>query len=339
MSDGSQTAHVYVPQELHPDAMALLDDAGVVVHRGFGADAEAEAEIAPLLDAVVVRHHGVSAATIAGAPRLKVVARAGVGFENIPIDEARQRGIPVYITPGANSRSVAEHALALILALLKDIVRWDRLTRERPDDLYQVRERGLAPMLTGARLGLIGVGGIGTELARIGTRGFAMDVLGYHPTRSEHPIQALGVQLTSSLPQLLGWADIVSIQVPLTEATTGLLGAEEFALMQPHSLLINVARGELIDEKALAVALERGRPGGAGIDVWHDSVPARDHPLLASSKTVCTPHRAGRTEDAQRALGVLAVTAALDVLAGRTPTRVRDITAVPAPANSPRRER
>lgn len=322
----SERPRVFIGQELHSDAMALLSREADV-HLGYGPEAEDVDDLAPLLDAVVVRFDGVSERTLRAASRLKVVARAGVGFENIAVDTARELGVPVYITAGANSRSVAEHAFALALALAKDVVRWDRLTRARPDDLYTRREQELSPMLTGARLGLVGVGGIGAEVARIGLGGFDMQVRGYHPTRTEHPIEALGVELTSSLPDLLGWADVLVLAAPLTDETRGLLGAEEFALMKPHSLLVNVARGELVDERALADALEHGRPGGAGIDVWHGKVPAPDHPLLASAKTVCTPHRAGRTDDAQRAMGVIAATAALDVLAGRTPTGVRDITA------------
>lgn len=325
MSGPTARPHVFVGQELHPDAMALLREQ-TTLHVGFGPEAEDVDEVAPLLEGIVVRYDGVSAETLRRAERLRVIARAGVGFENIAVDAARERGLPVLITAGANARSVAEHAFALAFALARDVVRWDRVIRERPDDLGTLRERDLSPMLTGARLGLVGVGGIGAELARIGGGGFDMELRGYHPTRTEHPIQQLGVELTSSLPDLLGWADIVCLQVPLTERTRGLLGAEEFAMMQPHSFLINVSRGEIIDELALAEALELGRPARAGIDVWQGKLPSREHPLLRSDKTICTPHRAGRTDDAQRALGVLAVQAVLDVLAGRTPAGVRDVT-------------
>jgi D-3-phosphoglycerate dehydrogenase len=317
--------HVHLGQEIHPDALALLEE-GAVVHRGYGPDREQLEGLLDVLDAMVVRYDGVSADTLRRASRLRVVARAGVGYENVPVDVARNQGIPVYITAGANSRSVAEHVFALALALVKDVVRWDRVTRQRPDDLGVIREQGLSRMLTGARLGLLGVGGIGSQVASIGVGGFGMHVLAYHPSRIEHPIQRLGVRLTQSLDELLGWADMVSVQVPLTDATRGMLGAREFSLMQPHAVLINVSRGDILDEAALADALANGRPGGAGLDVWEGKLPARDNPLLASPHTVCTPHRAGRTEDAQRRLGVLAVTAVLDVLAGRSPSGVIDIT-------------
>jgi D-3-phosphoglycerate dehydrogenase len=231
----------------------------------------------------------------------------------------------VLITAEANSRTVAEHVFALALAVFREIPKWDRLTRAGGPDLHAIRELDLAHDLSEKRLGIVGIGRIGTEVARIGRDGFLMDVLAYHPTRSDDEIRSRGAEPTRSLSELLGRVDLVSLQVPLSDETRGMMGAEQFRQMTPQSVLVNVSRGGIVDETALAEALRSGTIAGAGIDVWERHVPRQGHPLLGLDHVVVSPHRAGRTEEAQRRMGMTAVRALLDTLAGREPVGVANV--------------
>jgi phosphoglycerate dehydrogenase-like enzyme len=259
------------------------------------------------------------------APRLRAMARAGAGFENIPVESARRRGVPVLITPEANSRTVAEHVFALALAVLRQIPSWERRVRAGEPDLALRREGELSRDLSGKTLGIIGMGRIGTEVARMGRAGFLMAVLAFHPRRGDDEIRALGAEPTASLDDLLRRSDVVAVQVPLTEQTRGMLGAAEFARMKPEAILVNVSRGGVVDETALAEAIAAGRIAGAGIDVWQGKVPRPGNPLLALDRVVASPHRAGRTEEAQRRAGVQAARALLDALEGLVPTGAIDV--------------
>jgi phosphoglycerate dehydrogenase-like enzyme len=179
--------------------------------------------------------------------------------------------------------------------------------------------------LSGKRMGLVGAGRIGQEVGHIARNGFGMSVAAYHPRRSASQLTELGMDPADSLEQLLTESDIVSVQVPLTDETRGMLGQHHFQLMKPRSILVNVSRGGVIDEQALAASMSSGRPWGAGIDVWADKVPRPDNPLLSCPGVVASPHRGGRTEEAQIRAGVSAARALIDVLAGRDPRDVLDV--------------
>lgn len=316
---------VYVTQPVHPDGFALLQE-HAQVHVGFGPDAEPIESVLPRIEGFLVRYMGISADEIERAPALRAVVRAGAGYERIAVGAAKARGIPVLIAAEANSRTVAEHVFAMALAVYREIPKWDRLTRAGGAHLRVLREQQLSRDLSGKRLGVVGMGRIGAEVARIGRDGFLMDVLAYHPRRPDEEIRARGATPTHSLAELLGQVDIVSIQLPLTDETRGMFGAEQFRQMTSDSVLINVSRGGVVDEIALARALESGTIAGAGIDVWEGQVPSSDHPLLRLDNVVASPHRAGRTEEAQRRMGMSAVQALLDTLAGRDPVGVVDVT-------------
>ncbi|MEV1168882.1 NAD(P)-dependent oxidoreductase [Nonomuraea sp. NPDC049784] len=194
-------------------------------------------------------------------------------------------------------------------------------------DLALTREGELSHDLSGKRFGIIGMGRIGREVARIARHGFLMEVLAYHPRRTDDEVRALGAEPAASLEELLRQCHVVSVQVPFSEQNRGMLGAAEFALMRPDAVLVNVSRGGIVDEKALAKAIVEGRIAGAGIDVWEGKVPRPDNPLLALDQVVATPHRAGRTEEAQRRSGLVSAQGLLDVLGGLTPTGAIDVIA------------
>jgi len=317
---------VYLPQPIHEDGLAILEEGARVV-RGYGEDGVPIAAVRDEVEGLLLRFRGIDAETVATAPRLRAISRAGAGYESIPLDAARERGIPVLVPSGVNARSVAEHVFALALAVVRNIPHWDRMARSGRDDLFELREGDLSLELSGKRLGLVGVGQIGGEVGRIGRDGFLMDLAAYHPRRTPEQLRASGYEPMESLHDLLAWSDVVSVHVPLSAETRGMFGAAEFAAMRPGSVFVNVSRGGVVDEAALAAAVATGRPGGAGVDVWADKVPRPDNPLLHVDRVVAIPHRAGRTEEAQRRAGVLAARALLDALAGREVVDAVDVAA------------
>ncbi|MCW5772605.1 MAG: hydroxyacid dehydrogenase [Rhodospirillaceae bacterium] len=297
---------------IHEEGMALLRGGAEVVALWRLAESE-RAALWPRLDALVVRTSPVPAALIGRCPRLKVIAKHGVGVDNIDIAAATALGVVVFNTPGANALAVAEGAVALMLAVVKrlraghDLVAAGRFAERGP---------WRAGDLSGKTLGLVGGGRIAAELARICGRGFAMRVLVYDPYAAPAQIAALGAKKVEALAALLAEADIVSIHVPLTETTRGLLDGAALARMKPGAVLINTARGGIVDEAALAAALADGRLAGAGIDVFEHEPPEPGNPLLALPNVVLSPHVAGITEDSARRMAIDVAEGTLAVLAG-----------------------
>jgi D-3-phosphoglycerate dehydrogenase / 2-oxoglutarate reductase len=316
---------VYVTQPIHPDAMAILEKSAHVV-TAFGDSGVPLESVLPDVEGIIARFEGLPASAIERASRLRVIARAGIGYENIAIDTAQRVGVPVFVTEGANAVSVAEHAFALLLAAARRIPVWDSRTRDGGSELRQAREGELALELRGLTIGILGLGSIGTEVARIASKGFGMRAVAHHPRRTPDQIRATGAEPVDSLDDLLRESDVLSVQVPLTDQTRALISDRELALMPQGSVLVNVSRGGVVDEAALYRALTRGPLRAAGVDVWETKVPIPNHPLLGLESVVVSPHRAGRTDAAQRRMGVRAARAVVDFLDGRTPADVRDVT-------------
>ena len=267
--------------------------------------------VLPDYDALIVRSQvQVDAAAIAAAARLKVVGRAGVGVDNIDVKVATGAGIAVVNAPTANTIAAAEHTLALILALARRVAAADASVRRGE----WRRADFMGAELVGRTLGIVGLGRVGLTVADR-ARAFEMTLLGSDPLVSADAAAAHGVRLVE-LDALLPDADVVTLHVPLAAATRGLLGAERLARMKPGALLINVARGGIVDEAALAEALASGRLGGAAIDVFEHE-PVRDSPLLSAPNTVLTPHLGASTIEAQAKASLEVVEGVLDVLAGR----------------------
>ena len=244
-------------------------------------------------DALIVRSATrVTAELLEQAPRLRVVGRAGVGVDNIDLDAATRRGILVMNTPGSNAVSVAEHTLALLLALARCVPQLNAATHAGR------WEKGAAAgiELRGKTLGLIGLGRVGSEVARR-ARALELRVLAHDPYISESVAQEAGVELVS-LPELLARSDFVSLHAALSPATEKLINATTLAQMKRGARLINTARGELVDEAELAEALRAGHLAGAALDVFAVE-PPRSSPLLSLPNVIATPHVAGSTEEAQ----------------------------------------
>ncbi len=230
---------------------------------------------------------------IAGAPHLKVIARAGTGVDNVDLAAATRRGVAVLNAPGANTVSAAEHTIALLLALFRRIPEAAASMRCGQWD----RKRFAGTELRGKTLGIVGLGRIGLHVAAVG-RAFGMQVLAHDPYLSEERARQQRVELLE-LDALLERADVVTLHLPLTERTRHLLDRERLARMKPTAVVVNTARGALIDEQALVEAVEQGRLGGAALDVFDPEPLPEDSPLRSVERILTTPHLAASTSEAQ----------------------------------------
>ena len=301
---------VYVLDPISPRALARLGP-DVVDWRDPALAAWPERA-----DAIITRTSPVAAADIARARRLKVIGKHGVGVDNIALDAARARGIPVVNTPGANADGVAELVLAMALAAARHLVAADRALRAgnlAPASLPPGRE------LAGRRLGVAGFGQVGRRVADLFARALRMPVMAYDPALPAEAIRAAGATPAGSIDELVAASDVLSLHLPLTAATRGLIGARELALMPEGAILINTARGGIVDEAALAAALRRGRPAAAASDVFVTEPPPPDHPLLLLPNFIATPHLGAATAELLDRVGLLVVEQVLEVLAGKPP--------------------
>ncbi|MEO6060537.1 MAG: hydroxyacid dehydrogenase [Thermoflexales bacterium] len=243
-------------------------------------------------DAIIVGGGKYDGAVMARCPKLKVISRLGVGYDNIKVEDATARGILVCYAPEAPTVSTAEHAVTLMLAVAKHLRALDGHTRAGTLEQFSPARDSLE--LSGRTLGLVGAGRIGSRVARVA---LAMDmrVIVFDPYLTPARASELGVTRAPTLRALLGEADIVSIHVPVTPETRSLMNADRFAQMKHGAIFINTARGALVDESALAAALASGHLGGAGLDVFQVEPPAPTHPLLRFENVIVTPHIASAT--------------------------------------------
>lgn len=265
--------------------------------------------------------HAITKEFLTRTPRLRFIQQPSVGYQHIDVEACRQRNIAVANTPGVNDAAVAEHTVMLALALLKKAFYAHRLTSEGQWAQRELMwERGVFE-LQGKNYGLIGMGRIGQEVARrlavFGTRTSYYDVL----RLSEAEEAQLKVRY-KPLNDLLRISDIVSLHVPLTQQTGGMIGERELALMKFSAILINVARGECLDEAALAKRLREKKLAGAGIDVFSVEPIPGDHPLLGLANVILTPHIAGATSEVRERVVRMAVANIVRVLQGEEPLHV-----------------
>jgi D-3-phosphoglycerate dehydrogenase len=307
---------VLVIQPIHEAGVAALRERGMDVRLASRPDMAAVASEIGEADAVITRNAGLNRAAMDAAPRLRVVAVHGVGVDPVDVRHATALGIAVANTPGTNARSVAEHALALILALARQVPAADRAVREgRIDFKYHAR----LVELSGKTLGIVGCGRTGLLIARLARAGLGMRVLGYSPSADPARLARAGVASVSDLDTLLAASDVVSLHVPLTDSTRGLLDARRLSLMKPTAYLVNTARGGVVDEAALIRALAEGRIAGAGLDVFDSERMPPGYPLLALPNVILSPHAAGSSEEALRRTALAAARLLLLVGEGRRP--------------------
>jgi D-3-phosphoglycerate dehydrogenase len=296
-----------------PQAVERMQAAGCeLIPNGWGR-APTENELIEHIadvDVLISGTEPVTARVLDAASRLKVISKHGVGYENIDLQAAKARGIPVTVAGGAISDSVADMTWALLLALTRQVPQGDRAVR----DGQWLRMVGME--LSDKTLGIVGMGQIGKAVCRR-AKGFGMHVAAYDLYPDEQFSQSWGVHYLP-LHELLASADIVSLHAPVTPETRQLINGETLALIKRGAYLVNTARGELVDEAALADALRTGQLAGAASDVFvHE--PPNDNPLLMLPNFIATPHSAGQTDDGLRKMGEITAENALRVLAGAAP--------------------
>jgi len=294
-----------------------LQTVGVDALRKHGLDVEVSGSLSERdLVARVGEYEGlivrsatkVTRAAIEAGRRLEVIGRAGAGVDSIDVDAATERGVIVMNTPGGNTTAVAEHTMGLLLAMARRLPAADLTLKAGRWE--KSRLQGVE--LFGKVLGIVGLGRIGSEVARRAA-GFRMQVIAYDPYLTREAAERLGVE-SVELDELLTRADFITIHTPLTGDTRYLLGEAELARLKPGVRLINCARGGLVDEMALARAIQSGRVAGAALDVFEQEPPPPDHPLLKLEQVVVTPHLGAATDEAQTAVALAIADQVADAL-------------------------
>jgi (S)-sulfolactate dehydrogenase len=259
----------------------------------------------------------VGAALLDALPSLAVLVSRGSGADCFDVAAATERGIPVLHNVGVAADAVVEYVLGVLPLLRRGLIARAAALREgRPDD------RALRPQLAGSTLGIVGFGAIGASVARRAEAAYRTRALVHHPRRTAAELWAAGVEPAASLPDLLARADAVVVAVPLTAETRGLLGAEALRHMRSDAVLVNVSRGGVVDEAALAAALRAGRLAGAALDVFAEEPPTAATELVGLPTVFATPHCAGTSADARRRLDEGTAAGVLAALAGRRPPRI-----------------
>jgi D-3-phosphoglycerate dehydrogenase / 2-oxoglutarate reductase len=266
----------------------------------------------------LARHFHAGRDLLARSPNLLIVSSNGAGYDPVDVEACTAAGVLIVNQSGGNANSVAEHALGMLLTLSKRILEGDRALRRSAD---VNRNALMGTEAQGKTIGIVGIGHVGRRIAELCKGLFAMKVLAYDPYLSSAEIAARGADKVE-LDELLRRSDYVSISCPLTKDNRGMIGAREFAAMQPHAYFITTARGFIHDEGALFEALRDKRIAGAGLDVWAKEPPPPDHPLLQFDNVLASPHTAGVPREARANMGRIAAEQILGALDGKRPPRM-----------------
>ena len=306
-------AHILVAGKLHPAGIERLKAAqGMTFTLVDEISLESYLPHVAEADAIVLRTQPMTAEVVAAAPRLSIVSRHGVGYDAVDVKALSARHIPLAIVGDVNSRAVAEHTLMLMLAVARKAAQHDAAIHRGE---WNVRNRFETVELDGKSLLLVGFGRIGRRVAEL-ARAFGMTVAAYDPFVKPDAMAKHGVRPTADLVKALADADYVSLHMPGSTAGA-VIFEEEINTMKPGAILINAARGGLVDEVLLDRALREGRLGGAGLDVLAAEPPAPDHPLLSNDRVLLSPHAAGLTAECAARMAVASVQNVLDHFAGR----------------------
>jgi len=251
-------------------------------------------------------------------PNLLIVSTNGAGFDTVNVKDCNDAGVLVVNQTGGNAEAVATHVLAMVLMLSKQIIQTNHALRR---GTMLDRSVFMGNDVKGRTIGIVGIGNVGRRIAELCRGLFGMQVIASDPYLDDQTIAARGA-VKVTLDELLRRADFVSINCPLDDSTRGMIGAREFALMQPHAYFITTARGFIHDEAALLEALRNKLIAGAGLDVWAKEPPPPDHPLLEFDNVLASPHTAGVTREARANMGRIAAEQVLDALDGMRPPRI-----------------
>jgi D-3-phosphoglycerate dehydrogenase / 2-oxoglutarate reductase len=260
----------------------------------------------------------VERALLARMPNLLVVSTNGAGFDTVDVKDCTEAGVLVVNQSGGNAEAVATHVLAMLLTLSKQLIQTDHALRR---GALGDRAAFMGGDVRGRTVGIVGLGNVGRRLAELCRGPFGMQVIACDPYLDEATVAARGAAKVT-LEELLRRADFVSINCPLDEATRGMIGARELALMQPHAYFITTARGFIHDERALADALRTKAIAGAGLDVWDTEPPPPEHPLLQFDNVIASPHTAGMTRETRANMGRIAAEQLIMALDGKRAPRI-----------------
>ena len=269
----------------------------------------------------ITRNAGLDQAAMEAAPRLLILGIHGTGTDPMAVDHAARIGLPIAFTPFANTQSVAEHAISLMLAVARRVVTSDQAVRN-VDGVY--RYHTTFREIHGKTLGIIGFGRVGRRTAEIAKAAFGMDVLVYEREIEPGLIESLGMRRAEQVEEVFTTADVISLHLTLRPDTRGFVGARELGLMKPNAILVNTARGALVDEAALAETLNGERIAGAGLDVFESEPLAADQPLQQCTAAVLSPHVGGSTEEALRRVAEEVADSVAKALRGVSPPHLVD---------------
>lgn len=298
-------------QAVCAEGMKLLDDKAEI-YVANNADPNNYLNQMQNADALIVRIAKCDANVIDNSPNLKVIGRTGVGYDSVDVEAATKKGIPVVITPGANNRSVAEHAVAMMFALSKNLY---EAQNELIKGDWEIRNANKAFELLGKKVGFIGLGAIGRETLKI-CLALGMKVCGYDPFLTREQIENMGAECYFDYKELIKDCDIVSIHVPLTEQTKNMICLNELKSMKKTSLLINCSRGGIINEKDLVTALNNEIISGAGLDVFEQEPPEVKNELLSAKNIILSPHSAAQTRESVVNMAQMCIDGCLAILKG-----------------------
>jgi D-3-phosphoglycerate dehydrogenase len=308
---------VLLSQEIHKDAISFLKQKGFELFTAPSPEDETVRKYVAEADGIIVRTATkLSRETIFAASRLKVIARTGAGVDNVDVAAATEKNIPVCNTPEANIDSVAQHAVAFILALSKYLFKMDSAVRSGN---FAVRNSYLPMDLEDKSLGLLGFGKIGRKVAGICSGCFGMKIKFFDPYLGNDIKENFLFEKVDSINELFKISDFVSIHMPFTKENYHMIGSECLKKMKPGAFLINTSRGGIIDEAALAEALSLGTIAGAALDVFEDEPPKIENLLLKADNIILTPHSAALTKESSRRMAMHAAQGVADVLEGKTP--------------------
>ncbi|KAF1998548.1 phosphoglycerate dehydrogenase [Amniculicola lignicola CBS 123094] len=313
----SSKPKILIPEKVSPDGLALLQGQFEVDEKK-GLSPEQLKDIIGEYEALIVRSETqVTAELLAAAKKLKVVARAGVGVDNVDVVAATKHGIIVVNSPSGNINAAAEHTIALMMAVARNIADGSQSIKSGKWE----RSRLVGVEAKGKTLAIVGLGKVGLTVARIAT-GLGMRLIAYDPYANPNLAAAASVTLKPSLVDILKEADFLTLHTPLIASTRGMIGANELATMKPTARILNVARGGMIDEIALVEALDKGTIAGAGIDVFTSEPPKPDDTasrLVAHPKVVATPHLGASTKEAQENVSIDVCEQVVSILSGELP--------------------
>lgn len=312
---------IVVSHALYKDGMDALQGHGDIVVPDNG-DSDVIIDELRDADAFILRIGKIDRKAIEQCESLKVITRPGVGYDSVDVQAATERGIPVVLCMSANARAVAEHTMAMLFAVAKNLV---ESVNETKAGNYNIRNKFVAVELQGKTVSVIGFGNIGKEVARM-CRGIGMQVAVYDPYVDKDTVDALGCTCCGTLDDALAAGDFVTLHMPSTPETRNLISTEQLAKMKPTAFLLNAARGDIIDEQALCAALDAGQLAGAGLDLLVKDPPEPDNPLFGYPNVIITPHLAAQTQETASKLALLAAEGTLAILSGQKWEHVADPT-------------